>query len=57
MGEDPASSVVDPWGKVHSVDNLYMLGPSTFPTASGLNPSMTAQALAWRTADRVVLVL
>lgn len=56
MGEDPAGSVVDPWCRVHGLDNLYVLGPSVFPTASGLNPSVTAQALAWRTTDHLLEV-
>ena len=54
MGESPETSVVDPYGQVHGVGNLFIAGPSVFPTASGLNPSLTAQALAWRTADRIV---
>ena len=27
-----------------------MLGASTFPTTGGHNPTLTVQALAWRTA-------
>lgn len=54
MGEDPRSSVVDPWSRSHEVDNLFVLGPSTFPTSGGHNPSLTAQALAWRTAEHAL---
>ena len=54
MGESPETGVVDSFGQVHGVANLFVTGPSVFPTASGLNPSLTAQALAWRTADRIV---
>lgn len=54
MGPDPSSSVVDRDGKGHDLDNLYLTGPSVFPTSSGLNPSLTAQALAWRTADAML---
>lgn len=50
MGEDPATSVVDPWGFCHEVPNLGLLGASTFPTAGGVNPTLTVQAVALRTA-------
>jgi gluconate 2-dehydrogenase alpha chain len=50
MGDDPASSVVDRFGFAHEVANLGMLGGCTFPTAGGHNPTLTLQALAWRTA-------
>jgi gluconate 2-dehydrogenase alpha chain len=53
MGEDPQTSVVDPWGFCHEVPNLGMLGASTFPTAGGVNPTLTAQAVALRTAGHL----
>ena len=36
MGTDPATSVVDPTGRVHGVDNLVVADSSVFVTASGL---------------------
>jgi gluconate 2-dehydrogenase alpha chain len=54
MGDDPAASVVDRFGFAHEVPNLGILGTSTFPTTGGHNPTLTMQALAWRTADRWV---
>jgi gluconate 2-dehydrogenase alpha chain len=54
MGDDPRTSVVDRDGFAHEVANLAVLGASTFPTAGGANPTLTAQALAWRTAERLV---
>jgi gluconate 2-dehydrogenase alpha chain len=53
MGDDPASSVVDRFGFAHEVPNLGVLGASTFPTTGGINPTLTVQALAWRTADEL----
>ena len=54
MGNDPASSVVDKFGRCHEVANLFIADASTFVTASALNPTATAQALALRTADHII---
>ena len=54
MGEDPETSVVDPWSFVHDAPNLGVLGASAMPVTAGRNPSLTVQAMAWRTADRLV---
>jgi gluconate 2-dehydrogenase alpha chain len=54
MGDDPAGSVVDRHGFCHEVPNLGVLGASTFPTAGGVNPTLTVQALARRTARHLV---
>ena len=32
MGDDPGTSVVDRWGRVHTVDNLVLADSSVFPT-------------------------
>ncbi len=53
MGTDPDSSVVDPWGRAHEVDNLYLIDGSIFVTAGGVNPTSTMQALALRIADGI----
>ena len=54
MGTNPDTSVVDPWLMSHEVPNLAILGGSVFPTAAGPNPTLTIQALAWRTGDHIV---
>jgi gluconate 2-dehydrogenase alpha chain len=54
MGLDPASSVVDRFGFAHSAPNLGVLGTSVYPSSGGHNPTLTLQALAWRTAQRLV---
>jgi gluconate 2-dehydrogenase alpha chain len=54
MGDNPATSVVDRFGFAHAVANLGLLGTCVFPTAGGHNPTLTLQALAWRTAQRLV---
>lgn len=52
MGADPAAAVVDPDGRAHDLPNLYVSDNSTFPSALGVNPTLTIVALALRTADR-----
>lgn len=48
MGTDPATSVVDQWGRSHDVDNLFVFDGSIFPTSSGVNPTATIAAVALR---------
>jgi choline dehydrogenase-like flavoprotein len=50
MGEDPKSSVVDPWGRVHGHDNLYVIDASVHVTNGCVNPVLTVMALALRNA-------
>ena len=50
MGDDPATSVVDRFGFSHEVPNLGILGASVMGTSGARNPTLTVQALAWRTA-------
>jgi gluconate 2-dehydrogenase alpha chain len=54
MGTDPATSVVDGHGIAHEVPNLAVIGASCFPSAGGVNPTLTVEALALRTADHVI---
>jgi gluconate 2-dehydrogenase alpha chain len=53
MGDDPATSVVDRWGFSHEVPNLGILGASVMGTSGARNPTLTVQALAWRTAEHL----
>lgn len=48
MGEDAASSVVDPNGKAHELDNLWIADSSVFPSSAAVNPALTIAALALR---------
>lgn len=54
MGTDPRESVVDRDCRAHDVRNLFVCDGSVFPTSTGVNPSLTIQALAARTADRIL---
>jgi gluconate 2-dehydrogenase alpha chain len=53
MGASPETNVVDGWGFAHEVPNLGILGASVMGTSGARNPTLTVQALAWRTADRL----
>jgi gluconate 2-dehydrogenase alpha chain len=54
MGDNPETNVVDKWGFSHEVPNLGMLGGSVMGTNGARNPTLTLQALAWRTADHLI---
>jgi gluconate 2-dehydrogenase alpha chain len=53
MGDNPETNVVDRWGFSHEVPNLGILGASVMGTSGARNPTLTVQALAWRTADHL----
>jgi choline dehydrogenase-like flavoprotein len=53
MGDDPRSSVVDGNCRSWDIPNLWVCDGSVFPTVGGANPSLTIQAIACRTADRI----
>lgn len=51
MGKDPRTSVVDPHLKFHTLDNLFVVDGSVFPTSLGVNPQETIYGLArWAAA-------
>jgi gluconate 2-dehydrogenase alpha chain len=54
MGDDPEANVVNRWGFSHEIPNLGILGASVMGTSGARNPTLTAQALAWRTAEYAV---
>jgi choline dehydrogenase-like flavoprotein len=54
MGEDPATSVVDQWGRAHDVPNLYIIDGSIFVTSAGVNPTATIMSLALRCVEHLI---
>ncbi len=54
MGDNPETNVVNRFGFSHEVPNLGVLGASVMGTSGARNPTLTAQALAWRTAEHLV---
>jgi choline dehydrogenase-like flavoprotein len=53
MDVDPKKGVVDENCKVHGTHNLFIAGPSVFPTGGYANPILTIVALSIRLADHV----
>ncbi len=53
MGNDRESSVVNADCRSWDIPNLWICDGSVFPTVGGVNPSLTIQAIACRTADRI----
>lgn len=54
MGNDETTSVVDRFGQNHRWRNLFVADASVLPsTNGGIGPTLTIQALALRTADRM----
>jgi choline dehydrogenase-like flavoprotein len=54
MGNNPETSVTNRWGRTHDVENLYIIDGSLFSSAAAVNPTITIQALALRTADHII---
>jgi choline dehydrogenase-like flavoprotein len=53
MGNAAETSVVNADCRSWDIPNLWICDGSVFPTVGGVNPSLTIQAIACRTADRI----
>lgn len=51
MGTNVGDSVVNRYGQVHGIPNLFLAGASLFAGTSAVNPTLTIVALAMQTAD------
>lgn len=51
FGKDPRTSVLDLNCKLHSLDNLYVVDGSFFPSIGAVNPTLTIIANALRVAE------
>jgi len=54
MGIDPATSVGDPWGRLHDLPNVTIGDSSLSSTSSGYGPTLTLVAPALRNARALV---
>ena len=53
MGNDPKTSVVNAFGQVHQIDNLFIADGSVLVTNGGFNPVLTIMAVAYRTGEYI----
>ena len=51
MGNDPKTSVVNKYGQVHEIDNLFIADASLHVNNGGFNPALTIMALAYWVSD------
>jgi choline dehydrogenase-like flavoprotein len=54
MGDDPASSVVDSYGRSHDIPNLFVVDGSVFVCGGAVNPTATICAIALRAAEHLI---
>lgn len=57
LGSDPRTSVVNPGGRAHELDNLWITDASVLPTSAAVNPALTVAALALRAASGLAAAL
>ena len=57
MHTDSEHGVVDADCRVHGTDNLYVAGPSVFPTYGYANPMLTIVALTLRLGEHLKKVM
>ncbi|MCB1367293.1 MAG: GMC family oxidoreductase [Rhodobacteraceae bacterium] len=57
FGNDPATSVLNPECRAHSIRNLHVADASFMPTSTGVNPSLLIAANALRVADHLAETL
>jgi choline dehydrogenase-like flavoprotein len=51
MGGSPATSACNPRGETWDVRDLYVCDGSAFPTASGVNPMISIESIAYMNAS------
>jgi choline dehydrogenase-like flavoprotein len=57
MGDEPAQTVTDSFGRAWDHGNLWLCGSGLFPTVDAANPTLTLVALTLRQAERMIGVL
>jgi gluconate 2-dehydrogenase alpha chain len=53
MGADPRTSVVNRYGQVWDVPNVFVTGAALFPQNSGYNPTGTVGATAYWIVEKI----
>jgi choline dehydrogenase-like flavoprotein len=57
MGNDPKTSVVDKYCRVHDTDNVYVIDGSVHVTNGGFNPVLTIMAIAYFAGEKLAATL
>jgi choline dehydrogenase-like flavoprotein len=53
FGNDPLTSVLDSYGRIHDLDNCYVVDASFFPSSTAVNPALTIAAQALRVGNHL----
>jgi choline dehydrogenase-like flavoprotein len=53
FGNDPATSVLDPYCKAWDLENFYVVDGGFFPSSAAVNPALTIAAQALRVGDHL----
>ena len=54
MGNDPKTSVLDRWNRVHAAKNIYVTDGSAMTSSGTVNPSLTYMAMTVRAAEHAL---
>lgn len=54
MGNDPKTSVVDRYCRIHDVDNVFVVDGSVHVTNGGFNPALTIMTIGYWASDHIV---
>ena len=54
MGNDPKNSVTNKFGRLHDIENIYIVDGSLFVTSASVNPTPTIPALAFYEAENLI---
>jgi len=54
VGDDPAKSVCDKWGRAHDHENLFFASTGVLPTAGTCNSTENGVAMALRTVHHIL---
>lgn len=54
MGDSAKNSVCNQFGQLHDVPNVFVAGPSLFPTSGAVNPTFTVTALSLMGAEHML---
>lgn len=57
MGDDPETSAVNNYSQVWEMENLFVVGGSSFPHISNYNPTGTIGAVSYRAAEGMIKYL